>query len=382
MASSSSSKRANWSGVDGRGRTLKFTGSGHFRSRIALSILSGRPVKITKIRETSEEPGLNEAEASFIKLIDKLTNGSRIQISDTGTSIRFIPGLIDGGLIEHDCGFERGIGYFLEGVFPLCFFGKRKVTLRLTGITSTSASVGVDCFSSVSVPLMKHFGIEGGLSFKIKSRGSAPLGGGLVELSCPIVRSLRPINLTDAGMVKRVRGVAHAVRVSPQFANRMVEKVRGVFNDFLPDVYINTDCSRGTEGGKSPGYGLSLYAETTSGCTLSTESVSLGIEEDPSERAEPEELGESTAKALLSEIGQSGCVDSAHQWIVLLMMTLCTEDVSKVRFGKLSKFTVKYLRHLRDFFGIIFKIAPDSKDGSVVLSCLGVGYANMSRRVT
>jgi len=43
-----------------------------------------------------------------------------------------------------------------------------------TGFTSTSASVGVNLFSSVSVPLVNYFGIEGGLSFKIKSRGSAP----------------------------------------------------------------------------------------------------------------------------------------------------------------------------------------------------------------
>ena len=69
-------------------------------------------MRISKIREKSEMPGLNEAEASFIRLIDKLTNGTRIEISDTGTSVRLIPGFIQGGIVQHDCGLDRGIGYF------------------------------------------------------------------------------------------------------------------------------------------------------------------------------------------------------------------------------------------------------------------------------
>ena len=42
-------------------------------------------------------------------------------------------------------------------------------------------------------------------------------------------------------MVKRVRGVAWATRVSPQMCNRLVDGARGVVNDLLADVYIFTD---------------------------------------------------------------------------------------------------------------------------------------------
>lgn len=44
----------------------------------------------------------------------------------------------------------------------------------------------------------------------------------IVAFFCPTVRKLSPIHLVEPGFVKRVRGVAHAVRVSPQFSNRMV----------------------------------------------------------------------------------------------------------------------------------------------------------------
>ena len=42
-------------------------------------------------------------------------------------------------------------------------------------------------------------------------------------------------------MVKRIRGVAYSMKVSPQTTNRMVDGARGVLNKLLADVYIFTD---------------------------------------------------------------------------------------------------------------------------------------------
>lgn len=54
-------------------------------------------------------------------------------------------------------------------------------------------------------------------------------------------------------MVKRIRGTACSIRVSPAIANRIVESAKSVLLKFLPDVYIYADhCKRSTSG-KSPG---------------------------------------------------------------------------------------------------------------------------------
>lgn len=100
-----------------------------------------------------------------------------------------------------------------------------------------------------------------------------PLGGGEVILKCPIRKQLRPIQLLDPGMVKRIRGTSYALRVSPALANRMVETAKGVLLNFIPDVYINTDQCKGKASGKSPGFGINLYAETTTGVVYSAEQV-------------------------------------------------------------------------------------------------------------
>ncbi|CAM9706601.1 unnamed protein product [Chrysoparadoxa australica] len=363
---------------------LRLKGCALFRQRIVSSVLSGKAIKLDAIRpmpsgEASEsiKVGLLGFEASFLKLIDQLTNGSKAEISESGTSLSFQPGFIYGGKITHDCGTERSIGWFLEGILPLAPFSKKPIHMTLTGVTNDDTDMTVDGLKAISLPLLQRFGVaeEGGLELKVKHRGAPPLGGGTVVFTCPVVRKLEAITLTDPGLVKRVRGIAYSARVSPQIGNRVAEGSRGVLNRLLPDVWVHTDHHPKRTGGESPGFGLSLIAESTTG-------VLLGAESAAKEGVLPEDLGERTSRLLLEECGSGGCVDSTHQSLVLLLMVLCPEDVSSVRFGRLSQHTINSLRCLRTFFGVVFKIKPDASTSTVLLSCLGAGYQNMARGAT
>lgn len=79
-------------------------------------------------------------------------------------------------------------------------------------------------------------------------------------------------------MVKRVRGVAYSCRMPPQTSNRLVDGVRGMLNDLLADVYVFTDHMSGAAAGASPGYGVTLVAETTSGRLLAAQASSEGAQ--------------------------------------------------------------------------------------------------------
>ena len=58
-----------------------FTGANFLRMRLVLSTVTGKSVKIKKIRPKDQNPGLNEYEANFLRLLEKMTNGSRIEAS-------------------------------------------------------------------------------------------------------------------------------------------------------------------------------------------------------------------------------------------------------------------------------------------------------------
>jgi RNA 3'-terminal phosphate cyclase-like protein len=156
------------------------------------------------------------------------------------------------------------------------------------------------------------------------------------------------MQFTDEGRIKRIRGIAYSTRVSPQNSNRMVESARQLLNEFIPDVFIYSDVYRGAESGKSPGFGLTLVAESTSGALVSAEIVAEAGQT-------PEDIGLTAAKALYREISLGGCVDSVNQWLVLLYMGLCPEDVCKVRLGKLSPF--RYASPCKQLIFIITLIA-------------------------
>lgn len=94
------------------------------------------------------------------------------------------------------------------------------------------------------------------------------------------------------------------------------------------------------------------------------------------------------------------------------MMCLTPEDVSRIRLGPLSRYTVVTLRLLKEAFGVEFKLRMEEGErgsrggdgsgsegedeegyyegngkrrtvgGTVICSCLGIGYRNMARAST
>ncbi|XP_076174135.1 RNA terminal phosphate cyclase 1 [Ptiloglossa arizonensis] len=367
-----------------KNKVLTYKGCNYLRYRLLLSTLSGKPVRITDIRITDDDPGLKEYEVSFIRLLDKITNGSRIELNETGTNLYYNPGLLNGGELEHDCSLQRGIGYYLEGIMILAPFCKNSVNAKLKGITNNTIDPCVDRIKTTAVPILKRFlAGDNEVVFNIKKRGAAPLGGGEICFKCPASRNLKTIQLQNSGMVKRVRGTAYSIRVSPAIANRIVESAKGILLKFLPDVYIHTDHCKSASSGKSPGFGLSLVAETTTEIVFGAEAFSP-LMTTGSLPCVPEDLGKEAAMKLIDEIYRNGCVDSPFQSMTAIFMALSKKDVSKVVTGPLTPAMIQLLRDLRDFFGIIFKIESLKEEDEILdqvgLTCVGVGYTNISKR--
>lgn len=375
-------------------RPKHYYGSAYLRQRLCLATVSGQNVVISDIRLNDEEPGLRDYEASFVRLLDKVCDGSEISIDETGTTLRYKPGQVIGGSgIVHSCPPSRGVAYFLEGLLLLAPLAKQPLSVRLRGVTNGGPDLSCDTFRTATLPLLAKFGLSDDMTFKILKRGAMPGGGGEVLFTCPIVKGIAPIEMLDEGKVKRVRGVAYTTKVSPQFAARMVDAARGILNDFLPDVWIYNDHVKGDACGASPGYGISLVAETITGNLKSADATAdlAGRERKPetdttavtpASAESPEEVGAAAARRLLAEINLDGVVDTTHQSLVLFFLCLCDEVApARVRLSRLSPSAVQMLRHIRDFLGVGFRIREDQGDsGTVVLSCLGAGVKNTARR--
>lgn len=355
---------------------LKFRGSNCLRQRLTLSIMTGKGVVIDDIRP--DRNGLVDYEKSLLELIEKLTSGSKIQYK--ANRLQFIPGTFIGGEVTHNCCLTRSVSYYLELIMTLAPFCKRPLKITLNGVTNDQIDPNVDEIKDSAIPLLKRFigDVEGTkLELKVTARGFKPEGGGQVVLTCPVVRQLQPVQLTDSGKVKRIRGVAVAARVSPQMGNRMIDTSKGMLLEFLPDIYIYSDHNKGKSSGLSPGFSISLSAETTEGClfTASAVSNSKGSGEGPSV---PEDVGKEATYALYKEISGGGCVNSINQSLALALMAFNQKDVSTIKFGPLTTYTIHFLRHLKEFCGVTFKLEASDED-EVLATCQGIGYKNLSR---
>jgi RNA 3'-terminal phosphate cyclase-like protein len=393
--------------------TLVYKGSVDFRQRIVLSLLSGKKVRIEDIRvDDPDAPGVRACEAGFLRLLSKVSSGSRVEIDASGTSVQFVPGVISGGkYLTHDCGKSRAIGYYLEPLICVALFAKNPIGIELSGVTNDNVDMSVDMIRTVTLPILSRFNVDcDQLQLKVARRGARPNGAGIVQCTLPNVRSeLGAVNLVDAVdlRVRRVRGIAYSARVSPAMGNRAIEGARSVLNRFVKDVFIYSDHFKGAESGASPGYGVTLVAESADGQAL----VASELFAETGERQTADELGERVAKQLLVEIMRSGVVDSSNQWLALLLMSLTPRHVSRIRLGPLTAFSIRYLRLINDFLGVRFKITEyhrqrrskeasdssgeddsqsddddddddDEENPHFVLACVGCGIRNLARRVS
>ncbi|KAD6796691.1 hypothetical protein E3N88_07587 [Mikania micrantha] len=405
-------------------------GSQNLRQRLLLSTLSSTPILIEDIRADATWPGLLSHEVSFLRLLETVSDDCHVEINETGTKLKYKPGIVMGGrYLEHDCGLSRSIGYFLEPLIVLGLFGKKPLSIKLKATTQQS-----DLISDYSEDLedtVRPESAAGKISFSsfCYSKGSGPvyndglLGVGQSQPNTsfnshpsekgyqPRGEVSQPNRYSKAGVLwLPEHGQANSSDNSP---NQEDPSLMGTglpleSAGLLVDIGGTTTCRCERFGTWasidfltigimleiimtvcSPGYGISLIAETTSGCFISVDTtISYPRENDDMDIDEkkelmpPEEVGEEIASLLLAEIEQGGVVDSTHQGLLFLLCALCPQDVSKVRVGKLVPYGIQTLRNIRDFLGVKFVIKPEPSTGTVMLKCIGCGLKNFSRKLS
>jgi len=388
---------------------LRFTGQESLTQRLVLSTLTGRPIHISAIRSSSPtNPGLAPHEVSFLRLLEAVTNGSSFQISYTGTTITYHPGLItgtvagvgasDGDLIEHKvpANCQRGLTYFLIPLAMLAPFSKAHMNVRFSGpgvITSATETgdISVDSFRLAILPLYGLFGIPPARIDLIIRQRSCPgrgerSGNGVVELRfASQVRLPKTLHLNrSAGRIKRIGGVAYSSGVSASNNKRMIHAARGVLNALTGEIKIG-EAPPGKDDARNKvgiGFGLSLVAESNvAGVIYSADVVSPAAG-----GTLPEDLGSRCAHQLLEAIAQGGCVSWTAARTVLTLMAMGSEDVGRLRIGRDVMGTeevVGLARDLRKFGASSWGLRPAEDDDTedILVSVKGSGVGNVGRKI-
>ena len=264
------------------------------RTSVALSAVTGEPVRVTNIRAGRPNPGLAPQHVTSIEAVAALADAAVDGLEPGSKEIVFRPGELLGGVYEFDVGTAGSVSLVLQSCLLPAALSRTDVEVVVRGGTDVKWSPPADYLAMAHAPVARMFGVR--CSVDIVSRGFYPEGGGEVRMEVSPAGQLTCVSLERPGEVVDIRGVAYAQNLPEHVVTRMKHAALKQMIQF-GDVKIVSDLRRG----RSTGAGIVMVSRHEN-CVLGASA--LGERGIRSER-----LGEECASDLAETIASGATVD-------------------------------------------------------------------------
>lgn len=264
------------------------------RTSIALSVITGRSVRIYNIRANRPNPGLRPQHLHGILALKELSNARVNGVQVGSTVLEFIPGKAEAKHIRVPIKTAGSITLVLQALLPaMAFVGG---SFEITGGTDVPWSPPVDYLKNVPLFALGKMGLNAEL--EIKRRGHYPKGGGLVVGKVEPWEERKPLKALEWKRIERFTGISHATNLPSHVAERQAKAAEERLREhYSVPVEIEREVSRSL----GPGSGVVVWAETDK---LRLGGDALG------KRGKPAEIvGREAADELLEQLASWRAVD-------------------------------------------------------------------------
>lgn len=342
----------------------------NFRLHLLAALLTNKPVFIKDIRIDNIDPGVKEHEIKFLELLTQLTQGTIVEISDSGTEVKFTPGVIRGGNVDFECGSKYGIAYYLEPLIVLLPYAKLPTRLTLTGLTADRTENGMDSLKYFYDSLLQSINLSSILTIKIVNRGFLPAGVGKVSVECAPVDKIDAISLSCPERVEKIRGMLASTKVNGQICINIVNELKQIINEYFDDVFIYTD-NKSVGETVSSGYSLALVG------TCADSSMVVLSETNSATISDPNSFPAQSSKAFLKKVAKMTVLDDQRYWILLSLMAV-TNGVSLLNTNRAPGEEI--IRTVEEAFGVKFAVKRQgSAESKFTLKCSGMALTNIAK---
>lgn len=210
------------------------------RSALSLSLLTGQPCHLARIRAGRERPGLRPQHLAAVQAAAQIS-GARVAGDRVGSQeIRFEPGPARPGEYLFDIGTAGATSLVLQTILlPLALAaGPSQVGIR--GGTHVPRS---PCFHYLDWqwrPLLGRIGIPFDLTLTMA--GFYPQGGGELRARIPGGARAQPLHLTERGALLGIRGLSAVANLPRDIAERQrsqaLRRLRGIAPRVVPEVDV------------------------------------------------------------------------------------------------------------------------------------------------
>lgn len=308
------------------------------RTAVAVSAITGVPVRIYNIRAKRRNPGLRPQHLTALNAIARISSAKVVGARVGSGEIEFHPGEVRGGEYFFDVGTAGSVSLVLQALLPVLAFAKGSVKVALRGGTDVPMSPTIDYVREVLLRLLAMLGYRA--SIRVERRGHYPRGGGLVRVEVDEPPGgFKARSFVERGSLRMVGVRSHAVRLPRHVAERQarsaVEVIRRELN-FEPRVELEY-YEPGKDPHLGPGSGVTVWAvfdNTVMG------SDSLGAR---GKRAEV--VGEEAARGLIEDYSTGSSLDRHASDMIPLYLAL-SEGSSEIWGAKLTMHAITVFKLL------------------------------------
>jgi RNA 3'-terminal phosphate cyclase (ATP) len=265
------------------------------RSALTLSLLTGRPLRLTRIRARRDPPGLAPQHRMAVQAAARVA-GALVEGDDIGSqALKFLPGNVKPGDYEFDIGTAGSTSLVLQTVLLPLALAPGPSNVRLRGGTHVPWS---PCFHFLDWHwrvMLDRLGLQ--FSLRMDQAGFYPPGGGEVRATIPGSAHIGGLELRHRGRLLGVRGLSAAARLPVEIAERQrsqaLQRLQGL--DCPVDIVLEQLPA------PSPGTVLVLLAQSEHGQACFS---ALGARGKRAER-----VADEVADELLGFLARDGAVD-------------------------------------------------------------------------
>ncbi len=196
------------------------------RTALSLSLVTGRPFRIEKIRANRSRPGVMRQHVTAVEAACEIGGAECDELAVGASELSFVPGKVSPGEHRFAVGTAGSTSLVLQTILPPLMLADAPSSLVLEGGTHNIYAPPFDFLDKVFLPVLNRMGPR--VSAKLARWGFYPAGGGRIEVEIEPSPALSRLDLLERGELRSVLARAVVAALPGDIAVRELESVEKI----------------------------------------------------------------------------------------------------------------------------------------------------------
>jgi RNA 3'-terminal phosphate cyclase (ATP) len=225
------------------------------RTSLSLSLITGQPFRIERIRSRRKNPGLLRQHLTSVMAAARVGSAHIEGAEAASQELTFIPQTLNGGHYSFAIGTAGSTTLVLQTILVPLLVAPVASTIELEGGTHNMAAPSFDFLTRSFLPLVARMGAQ--VEATLERPGFYPAGGGRIVVTIEPAQKLAHLELLERGKLVACRARAVVANLPHDIARREIDVVREKTG--WPEASLQ---AHGITGSIGPGNVLTLDAES------------------------------------------------------------------------------------------------------------------------